>query len=72
MVDQQDTPTMINTELAVMSNPTSQALEQKEEDSKRETVDEEWLGDSAYTDPPYLNQKRKGKCFLFHSTSGFL
>uniref|UniRef100_A0A3P8W743 Zgc:91944 n=1 Tax=Cynoglossus semilaevis TaxID=244447 RepID=A0A3P8W743_CYNSE len=41
MVDQQDTPTMINTELAVMSNPTSQALEQKEEDSKRETVDEE-------------------------------
>ncbi|XP_039977329.1 homeobox-containing protein 1 isoform X2 [Xiphias gladius] len=41
IVDQQDPPSLAATEVAALPSPTPQVLEQKEEDSKRETVDEE-------------------------------
>ncbi|XP_029369726.1 homeobox-containing protein 1 isoform X2 [Echeneis naucrates] len=41
IVDQQDPSSLATTEVAALPSPTPQALEQKEEDSKRETVDEE-------------------------------
>ncbi|XP_040909167.1 homeobox-containing protein 1 isoform X2 [Toxotes jaculatrix] len=40
-VDQQDSSSLAATEVAALPSPTPQVLEQKEEDSKRETVDEE-------------------------------
>lgn len=42
IVDQQDPSSLVTTEVAALPSPTPQALEQKEQDSKRETVDEEW------------------------------
>lgn len=42
IVDQQDPSALAASEVAALPSPTPQALEQKEEDSKRETVDEEW------------------------------
>ncbi|KAM9838399.1 homeobox-containing protein 1 isoform 1-T1 [Aulostomus maculatus] len=41
IVDQQDTSMMAPAEVAALPSPAQQLLEQKEEDSKRETVDEE-------------------------------
>ncbi|XP_069032651.1 homeobox-containing protein 1 isoform X4 [Embiotoca jacksoni] len=41
MVDQQDPSSLAPTEVAALPSPGPQVLEQKEEDSKRETVDEE-------------------------------
>ncbi|KAG7245219.1 hypothetical protein INR49_023785 [Caranx melampygus] len=41
IVDQQDPSSLATTEMAALPSPTPQVLEQKEEDSKRETVDEE-------------------------------
>ncbi|XP_026204989.1 HNF-1_N and homeodomain domain-containing protein isoform X4 [Anabas testudineus] len=41
IVDQQDPSSLATTEVAALPSPTPQVLEQKEEDSKRETVDEE-------------------------------
>lgn len=41
IVDQQDPSSLATTEVAALPSPTPQALEQKEQDSKRETVDEE-------------------------------
>ncbi|XP_044027395.1 homeobox-containing protein 1 isoform X6 [Siniperca chuatsi] len=41
IVDQQDPSTLATTEVAALPSPTPQVLDQKEEDSKRETVDEE-------------------------------
>lgn len=40
-VDQQDPSSLITTEVTTMPSPAPQVLDQKEEDSKRETVDEE-------------------------------
>ena len=42
IVDQIDSSSLAITEVAALPSPTPQVLEQKEEDSKRETVDEEW------------------------------
>ncbi|CAB1429549.1 unnamed protein product [Pleuronectes platessa] len=41
IVDQIDSSSLATTEVAALPSPTPQVLEQKEEDSKRETVDEE-------------------------------
>ncbi|XP_035537260.1 homeobox-containing protein 1 isoform X4 [Morone saxatilis] len=41
IVDQQDPSSLATTEVAALPSPTPQVLDQKEEDSKRETVDEE-------------------------------
>lgn len=41
IVDQQDPASLASTEVAALPSPGTQVLEQKEEDSKRETVDEE-------------------------------
>ncbi len=41
IVDQQDSTSLATTEVAALPSPTPQVLDQKEEDSKRETVDEE-------------------------------
>lgn len=41
MSDQQDPSTLAATEVAALPSPASQVLEQKEDESKRETVDEE-------------------------------
>ncbi|XP_038580977.1 homeobox-containing protein 1 isoform X5 [Micropterus salmoides] len=41
IVDQQDPSSLATTEIAALPSPTPQVLDQKEEDSKRETVDEE-------------------------------
>lgn len=41
IVDQQDPSSLATTEVAALPSPTPQVLEQKEENSKRETVDEE-------------------------------
>ncbi|XP_070702952.1 homeobox-containing protein 1 isoform X3 [Pempheris klunzingeri] len=41
IVDQQDASSLATTEVAALPSPTPQVLDQKEEDSKRETVDEE-------------------------------
>nr|XP_046273976.1 homeobox-containing protein 1 isoform X4 [Scatophagus argus] len=41
IVDQQDPSSLATTEVAAMPSPGPQVLDQKEEDSKRETVDEE-------------------------------
>lgn len=43
IVDQQDPASLASTEVAALPSPRPQVLEQKEEDSKRESVDEEWL-----------------------------
>ena len=42
IVEQQDPSSLATTEVAALPSPTPQVLDQKEEDSKRETVDEEW------------------------------
>ncbi|XP_019115319.2 homeobox-containing protein 1 isoform X4 [Larimichthys crocea] len=41
IVEQQDPSSLATTEVAALPSPTPQVLDQKEEDSKRETVDEE-------------------------------
>lgn len=41
IVDQQDPASLASTEVAALPSPRPQVLEQKEEDSKRESVDEE-------------------------------
>ncbi|XP_049458014.1 homeobox-containing protein 1 isoform X6 [Epinephelus fuscoguttatus] len=41
IADQQDPSSLATTEVAALPSPTPQVLDQKEEDSKRETVDEE-------------------------------
>lgn len=41
IVDQADPSSLASTEVAALPSPTPQVLEQKEEVSKRETVDEE-------------------------------
>ncbi|XP_076611421.1 homeobox-containing protein 1 isoform X3 [Chaetodon auriga] len=41
IVDQQDPSSLATAEVAALPSPTPQVLDQKEEDSKRETVDEE-------------------------------
>uniref|UniRef100_UPI0037E80455 homeobox-containing protein 1 isoform X4 n=1 Tax=Semicossyphus pulcher TaxID=241346 RepID=UPI0037E80455 len=41
IIDQQDPSSLATTEVAALSSSTPQVLDQKEEDSKRETVDEE-------------------------------
>lgn len=41
MSDQQDPSTLAATEVAALPSPAPQVLEQKEDESKRETVDEE-------------------------------
>lgn len=42
IADQPDPSSLASTEVAALPSPTPQVLEQKEEVSKRETVDEEW------------------------------
>nr|XP_020480527.1 homeobox-containing protein 1-like isoform X6 [Monopterus albus] len=44
IVDQQDPSSLATTEVAALPSPIPQVLEQKEEGSKRETVDEEFFG----------------------------
>ncbi|XP_018556862.1 LOW QUALITY PROTEIN: homeobox-containing protein 1 [Lates calcarifer] len=41
IIDQQDPSSLATTEVAALPSPTPQVLEQKDDDSKRETVDEE-------------------------------
>ncbi|XP_037651239.1 homeobox-containing protein 1 isoform X3 [Sebastes umbrosus] len=41
IIDQQDPSSLATTEVAALPSPSPQVLDQKEEDSKRETVDEE-------------------------------
>ena len=41
IVEQQDPSSLAATEVTALPSPTPQVLDQKEEDSKRETVDEE-------------------------------
>lgn len=40
-VDQSDPSSLMTAEVAALPSPAPQVLDQKEEDSKRETVDEE-------------------------------